>query len=335
MSIVRDAQQHLASSSINFSENVLTATQGLLQKRINEELSGNNRRPCCSRGRGSSFFLYKYRMEHIPILYEEPHFLLVNKPAALFSQAAAEIDSLQRRLTLQLKQRDAHPGEPFIGLPHRLDRGTSGIMLIARNQRALKRFNEQFQSRKVVKHYLAVVEGEYPHASQRWDDWLRKIPDVPKAEVVAADSAGAKQAVAQVTRLAVTEGLSLLLVQLETGRMHQIRIQASSRGFPVMGDAPYGAQQNWLSNLGKSEYEPNQQPQQPLSDEELDSELSSFSPHPPVALHAYSLQLRHPQTAKVIHQVASVPDNWQQLPQDLLASAVNVAVLPSSEGVSY
>ncbi len=264
----------------------------------------------------------------IPIVYEEPHFLLVNKPAALFSQAAAGIDSLQARLIAQLKARDQHPGEPFVGLPHRLDRGTSGIMLIARNQRALKRFGQQFQSRKVVKHYLAVVEGapvsadaggahghgdstQIPLASSvlqsglRWEDYLRKIADVPQAEVVSADTEGAKLAVARVDWLCSASAehvatQSLLKIQLETGRMHQIRVQAASRGWPVVGDASYGARLPWSSGSQGS----------PTSD---------THGHPPIALHAWSLEFRHPQTAKAMRCVAPVPDNWQQLPSEIQA----------------
>lgn len=261
----------------------------------------------------------------IPIIYEEPHFLLVNKPAALFSQAPVGIDSLQTRLVNQLKQRDQHPGEPFIGLPHRLDRGTSGIMLIARNQRALKRFGEQFQSRKVIKHYLAVVEGEYsstaaPSAQvqQRWEDYLRKIPDKPQAEVVAADVEGAKLAVANVECLQIAAGQSLLRVQLETGRMHQIRIQAASRGLPVVGDASYGAKLTWQATAEPCD--PSQVT--PLSDTPRvlgDAHNANAHLHPPVALHAWSLEFRHPQTAKSMRLVAPVPPNWQQLPTEILA----------------
>jgi len=232
----------------------------------------------------------------IPIVYEESHFLLVNKPAALFSQAAAHIDSLQSLLTQQLKVRDAHLGEPFVGLPHRLDRGTSGIMLIARNQRALKRFGEQFQSRKVVKHYLAVVEGEFPTLAQSWHDHLRKIVDQPKAEIVSAAEAGAKPAVATASRLFYEDGLSLLLVQLETGRMHQIRVQAAARGYPILGDAAYGAQRGFGSTVAEAE-------------------VSHV--HPPLPLHAWSLQFYHPKTAKAMKFAASVPESWSSLPDAL------------------
>ncbi|RMF41898.1 MAG: RNA pseudouridine synthase, partial [Planctomycetota bacterium] len=87
----------------------------------------------------------------IPILMEEPHFLVVDKPAGWLCQAPAGVPSLQRELVSQLKIRDEHPGQPFIGLPHRLDRSTTGTLLIAPNHRALKRFNAQFQSRKIGK----------------------------------------------------------------------------------------------------------------------------------------------------------------------------------------
>ncbi len=241
----------------------------------------------------------------IPIIYEEPHFLLINKPSALFSQAAGQIDSLQRRLIQQFKVRDNHPGEPFIGLPHRLDRGTSGIMLIARNQRALKRFGEQFQSRKVIKHYLAVVEGDFPEHPQRWDDFLHKVADQPLAQVVSSDTEGAKQALATAVCLAREAGTSLLSVQLETGRMHQIRVQAGVRGFPVLGDAAYGAKQEFG----------------PFT---LYASASSLEPdkhtHPAIPLHAWSLEFRHPQTAKPMRFTAPVPDDWSCLPKGVLAA---------------
>lgn len=286
-------------------------------------------------------------MQPIPIVYEEPHFLLVNKPAALFSQAAVGIDSLQARLIAQLKTRDQHPGEPFVGLPHRLDRGTSGIMLIARNQRALKRFGQQFQSRKVIKRYLAVVEGALanagaasdmgldvassldrrrsvePQREQRWEDYLRKMPGLPQAEIVTADAEGGKLAVARVESLHSVSGQSLLRIQLETGRMHQIRIQAASRGLPVVGDASYGAKLPWSDShtaLAASPHaEETVREDAPAADRATAAADGEAHGHPPIALHAWSLEFRHPQTAKTMRFVAPVPANWQQLSSELLA----------------
>lgn len=225
----------------------------------------------------------------IPILYEEPHFLLINKPAGLFSQAAGEIDSVQQRLIAQLKHRDQHPGEPFVGLPHRLDRGTSGVMLIARNQRALKRFGEQFHSRKIDKRYLALVEGEYPCDTELWEDHLRKIDDHPQAEIVAAGTAGAKPARASIQCLYRGEGTSLLQVQLETGRMHQIRVQAAARGFPVVGDRMYGSRLEFAREA------------QAAADDH---------PHPPLALHAWALGFHHPQSARRMLVAVAPPASW-------------------------
>lgn len=244
----------------------------------------------------------------IPILHEEPHFLLVNKPAGLFSQAANPVDSLQIRLVEQMKRRDGHPGRPFIGLPHRLDRGTSGIMLIAKNQRALKRFGEQFHSRKVSKFYVAVVEASLPVATlQKWEDFMRKIPDCPQAEIVDRDSPGAKLAVSNVKCLTQAAGYSLLLVQIETGRMHQIRLQCAARGWPVLGDTLYGASTVWES---ASELTAGNQPEAAGT---LISERFL-----PIGLHALRLEFRHPQTAKRLSGTAEAPAYWWRLPQDII-----------------
>lgn len=259
-----------------------------------------NCRPYCSRGRDSSFFFALFQSAQansrtaesvtsslITILYEEPHFLLVNKPAGLLTQAVPGIESLETRLVQQIKDRDSHSGKPFVGLPHRLDRGTSGIVLIARNQRALSRFGDQFHHRLVQKFYLAWVEGELPQEQeQRWSDYIRKITDQPKAEIVTQEAEGAKLAEMCVTRLAVAEGQSLALVKLLTGRMHQIRLQFSGRGFAVVGDEMYGS-----SLLLSDDPDPRQRPH---------------------GLHALRLEFRHPQTAIPLAATASLPEYWQR-----------------------
>jgi 23S rRNA pseudouridine1911/1915/1917 synthase len=220
----------------------------------------------------------------IPILLEEQHFMLVNKPAGLLTQAVEGIDSLQTVLAEQIKVRDGHPGQPFIGLPHRLDRGTSGVILIARNQRALKRFGDQFHHRLVQKFYLAWVEGELTEAEVLWSDYIRKIDDQPKAEIVSSETPGAKLAEMRVQRIYSHGGGSLALVRLLTGRMHQIRIQFARRGFAVVGDEMYGSTR-------------------PLSDD-LDVRRR------PLGLHAIRLEFRHPQTAVNTSATAPIPDYW-------------------------
>lgn len=238
----------------------------------------------------------------LEILYEEPHFLLINKPSGLFSQSAAGVESVQSLLVAQLAVRDQHAGQPFIGLPHRLDRGTSGVMLLARNQRALQRFGEQFHSRKVAKFYLAAVAGEMRGGCELLSDYLRKIPDVPMAEIVAADAPGAKLAEMRVTPLASDGSVTLVDVEMLTGRMHQIRLQLATRGWPVLGDAVYGSQQSF----GPVDPEGRRQS---------------------LALHAWRLEFRHPQTAKPVAFNAPLPTTWLELPPEILSSATQ-KVLP-------
>lgn len=235
----------------------------------------------------------------LDILFEEPHFLLINKPSGLFSQSAPGIDNVQELLVSQLAARDNHSGRPFIGLPHRLDRGTSGVMLLARNQRALKHFGEQFHSRKVAKYYLAVVEGQLPSGCQLLEDYLRKVPDKPLAEIVTADSEGARLAQMRVETLLNRDHRALALVELLTGRMHQIRLQLGRRGWPVVGDATYGSTQPF----GPTDPEGRRQC---------------------LALHSWRLEFRHPQTAKYCACTAPIPDTWKALPESLFNSATEL-----------
>ena len=220
----------------------------------------------------------------LELLLNEKSHCVVNKPADLFTQAAPGIPNLQNQLEDQLLGQyfgDKSAARPFIGLPHRLDKGTSGAVLIARNQRALKRFGLQFQTRKIQKYYLAVVQGDARNSQGRWKDNVRKIPDEAKAEIL-SDSAAGKEASLDAKCIIATRELSLLLIQLHTGRMHQIRIQAASRGLPVLGDQLYG---------GKA---------------------SKF-----VALHAARIDFFHPTHGRQQNATAKVPPAWDSLPQML------------------
>lgn len=238
------------------------------------------------------------------ILHEEPHFLIIDKPVGLFSQAAPGVPSVRTELATQIKRRDEHLGTPFVGLPHRLDRGTSGAMLIARNQRALKRFGEQFQSRKIGKYYLVAVAGKLGDEKEEWQDYVRKIEDQPLAEICGQGDQQAKLAHLSAVTLACDAKFSLLLVKLHTGRMHQIRIQAASRGLPILGDTVYG---------GPNYFEPLQ----------LETDGTDLRP---VGLHALRLEFRHPQSAKQMAVTASPPAFWEQLPLPLRSAvAENVA----------
>jgi 23S rRNA pseudouridine1911/1915/1917 synthase len=227
-------------------------------------------------------------MDSITILLEEPSYLVVNKPPGLFTQAASGIESVETQLRSLLSSRPNAPHQPFIGLPHRLDRGTSGILLIARNQRALKRFCSQFESRIVRKLYLAVFENTLETDEGTWVDWMRKIPERAQAEIVPSEHPEAKKAVLHFKVLAKSKDQSLVQIELETGRMHQIRLQTATRGFPIVGDDLYGSCQSW-------------------DEQNLEGGKKS------VALHAWKLEFRHPLSAVITKVAATVPASWNQL----------------------
>jgi 23S rRNA pseudouridine1911/1915/1917 synthase len=246
----------------------------------------------------------------IAILHEESHFMVIDKPVGLFSQAAPGVDSVQVRLTQQIKDRDQHAGNPFVGLPHRLDRGTSGVMLIARNQRALSKFGEQFQSRKIGKFYLAAAVGSPLSEPMLWSDYVRKVPDQALAEVCLQETEGAKLAELTARTVSHAGGVNLMLIHLHTGRMHQIRVQAASRGLRILGDLTYGGPP--IFDIADDDVSEGDAGANKVDNEEQASML----------LHALRLELRHPQTAKSMAFTAFPPPSWKNLPKDL-CDAIN------------
>ena len=118
------------------------------------------------------------------VIWEEHPCLVVNKPAGILTQSPPGIDSLDKRVLAFLKARENHPGKPYVGVPHRLDRPTSGAIVFARHVRATRRLSDQFAGRLVDKVYWALVEGEVTPDTGRWVDTMRKIPNQPQAEIV-------------------------------------------------------------------------------------------------------------------------------------------------------
>jgi 23S rRNA pseudouridine1911/1915/1917 synthase len=184
--------------------------------------------------------------DDLVILYEDNHCLAVAKPAPLLTQGVPPgIPTLEAMVKAYLKERYHKSGHVYLGIPHRLDRPVSGVVLFARNTKAARRLAEQFQTRQVRKVYWAVLEpspaGGLPPAEGVWEDWLLKVREEARTERVAADVAGARRAVLRFRRLRETAEGALLEIEPETGRMHQIRVQAAARGWPVRGDVLYGA----------------------------------------------------------------------------------------------
>lgn len=229
--------------------------------------------------------------EHIPpfeILYEEGPCLAVVKPPGLLTQAPPQIDSIERRIKEFLRVRDEKPGRVYLGVPHRLDRPVSGVMVFGKHVRAARRLSEQFARRLVRKTYWAFVEGCPEEASGVWRDFVRKVPDEARAEVVPATHPDARSAVLNYRTLASTPEGSWLEIELETGRTHQIRLQAASRGMPVFGDRQYGSRHDFG----------------PAVENDRDRVI---------ALHARTLAFRHPMTQAPVELTAPLADLWREL----------------------
>jgi 23S rRNA pseudouridine1911/1915/1917 synthase len=220
------------------------------------------------------------------ILFEESHCLVVGKPSGVATQAPPGIDSLETRIKTFLGQRSGSPDRVYLGIPHRLDRPASGAMVFGTNRRATQRLSKQFERREVRKVYWACVAGTPTPSEGTWQDHLRKVYGHPLAEVVPPDHPEAKIAILHYRTLATTAWGSWLEIELETGRTHQIRIQAASRGFPLLGDAQYG------STI-------------PFGPQYEDERLRA------IALHSRILEFRHPMGDKrPISVTAPVPNYW-------------------------
>jgi 23S rRNA-/tRNA-specific pseudouridylate synthase len=241
------------------------------------------------------------------ILYEDGSCLAVNKPAGLLTQAPQGIDSLEFRVKAYLLEKEGR-GD-YLGVPHRLDRPVSGVILFGKYSRATHRLSEQFEKRQIDKTYWSVVEGTVEPDNGTWIDFVRKIPDKPLAEIVAPINPDAREAILHYTvldrfklenqpldKLTFDQlqndqlqnnklTFTRLEIKLETGRMHQIRLQCSVHGHPILGDGSYGS----LVPFG----------------DHFDDERCRE-----IALHARSIAFLNPTTREPIHLTAPLPNLW-------------------------
>lgn len=177
------------------------------------------------------------------ILYEDNHLLALNKPPGLLTQpSGTDRENLEDWAKVYLKESRQKPGAVFLEAVHRIDRDVSGVLLFASTSKALSRLNEQMRQRKTRKIYWALVEGS-PPATGTLTDWL--IHDDHRARITDSRESGAKKAELSYRSLERSNNHTLIEIELKTGRYHQIRIQFSSRGFPILGDRKYGSQARW------------------------------------------------------------------------------------------
>ena len=176
------------------------------------------------------------------ILYEDNHLLVFNKKPGEIVQGDRTGDTpLSEDLKAFIKQRDGKPGNVFLGVPHRLDRPVSGIVIFAKTSKALERLAAMFREGSVHKTYLALCCGEPWDDEGLLEDWLSRNEKQNKSYVVREGTPGAKLARLRYRFVQRTERYSLLEVELLTGRHHQIRCQLSHMGCPIKGDLKYGA----------------------------------------------------------------------------------------------
>ncbi|MBL8022087.1 MAG: RluA family pseudouridine synthase [Leptospirales bacterium] len=176
------------------------------------------------------------------IIYEDNHLLVIDKPAGILSQAdGTRRDDVLTLCKAYIKQKYAKPGEVFLGLVHRLDFDVSGVMVLARTSKAASRLSEQFRDRSVKKFYEAILEGRIEPSAGRLEILMRKDEGKRMARQAEEDDHDAKPASLTYRTLRRDGQRTLIEIQLESGRFHQIRFQFSENGHPIVGDTKYGA----------------------------------------------------------------------------------------------
>lgn len=195
----------------------------------------------------------------IRILYEDNHILVAVKPPNILSQGDDTGD--EDMLTLlknDLKERYNKPGNVYLGLVHRLDRPVGGVMVFARTSKAASRLSESIRKGDFSKSYLAVVHGKPEREAGMLTDFLYKDEATNTVSVVPEASGKGKKAVLDYRVKASSGSLSLVEIDLHTGRSHQIRVQLATAGHPLYGDQKYGGELNrpgqqlalWSAGLG-------------------------------------------------------------------------------------
>ncbi|PIF44083.1 23S rRNA pseudouridine1911/1915/1917 synthase [Chryseobacterium sp. 52] len=212
------------------------------------------------------------------IVYEDNHLLVVNKKVGQLVQGDKTGDeSLLESIKSFIKKRDAKPGNVFLGLVHRIDRPTSGLVIYAKTSKALSRLTQMVKNREVKKTYWAVVGKEMIPQSQRLVHYLKKNEKNNKAIIFIKETEGAKEAILTYRIIKTLDNYMLLEIDLETGRHHQIRAQLSKTGIPIKGDLKYGSPRS--------------------------------NPDGGINLHARKLEFIHPVTKENIEITAPVPQN--------------------------
>lgn len=216
------------------------------------------------------------------VLYEDNHIIIVSKLPGEIVQGDKTGDvPLSETVAAYLKEKYSKPGNVFVGVPHRLDRPVSGVVVLAKTSKALARLNEMFRVGSVDKRYLAIVKNRPKQAEGRLENWLVRNEKQNRSYAYDREVPGSKQAILNYRLVASSVNYHLLEVELLTGRHHQIRCQLSKMGCPIKGDLKYGAERS--------------------------------NPDGSISLHAFHVTFEHPVSHEMIDVKAPLPDDalWQ------------------------
>ncbi len=218
----------------------------------------------------------------LKIIYQDKQLLVVNKPQGIVTEYEPHLNFTLESLALNyIRSQEKYPQKCFIGVPHRLDRPVSGVVLFSKKKSILKMLMEIFAKREIEKTYWAVVENKPAKAEDELQNWLVKNTEIRKAIIHNHEVKDAMRVVLRYKFISQNENGSLLEIKLITGKFHQIRAQLAHIGCPIVGDAHYGSTKVYKENA--------------------------------VCLHARELKLLHPVTQEPLTFTADVPDDeiWQ------------------------
>ena len=180
--------------------------------------------------------------DNLEVLFEDNHLLIVNKKSGDIVQGDKTGDKpLSDVVKEYIKEKYNKPGEVFLGVVHRLDRPTSGVIIFARTSKALERLNKMLRERTISKTYWAVVKNTPLKEKDSLIHFLKKNPKNNKSTVFTKETDASKKAILHYSVIKKLDNYSLLEIDLETGRHHQIRAQLAYIGTPIKGDLKYGA----------------------------------------------------------------------------------------------
>jgi len=214
--------------------------------------------------------------ENLNVVFEDNHLIIVNKQSGDIVQGDKTGDTpLSEVVKEYIKEKYNKPGNVFLGVVHRLDRPTTGIVVFAKTSKSLERFNKMLRDKKIDKTYWAIVKNLPNKLEETLIGFLKKNPKNNKSTSYSSEIEGSKKAILHYKVIKSLDNYHLLEVDLETGRHHQIRCQLAAIGSPIKGDLKYG----------------------------FDRSNKDASIH----LHARKIEFTHPVTKETISLIASTP----------------------------